>query len=195
MNFDPIDLETYEWDSPWWEHTENTTSLRAVYIGDSISNGTRPKLNELSGDALLFDGFPTSKALDNPFYIPSLELFFAQMRRADAILFNNGLHGWHLNDEDYEKYYRAMLDFLTGRGAPVYIVLTTYLPLDEERNAVVLRRNAIAVKLASEFGLPVIDLYSVSSALSSDDYCGDGVHLHNEGYIALAKKILGEVKI
>lgn len=195
MKYENITLETYEWDSPWWERTENKTSPRAVYIGDSISNGTRPKLNEQSGEKLLFDGFPTSKALDNPFFIRSLELFFSQTCRTDAILFNNGLHGWHLSDEDYEKYYRAMLAFLTGRGVPLYIVLTTFLPQDEERNAVVLRRNAIAEKLAAEHNLPVIDLYSVSAALSADDYCGDGVHFHNEGYIALAKKILGEVKL
>lgn len=188
-----LQLETYEWDSPWWEHTENKTSPRALYIGDSISNGTRPKLNEISGEKMLFDGFPTSKALDNPFFIPSLKLFMSQSQRLDLILFNNGLHGWHLSDAQYEKHYRETLDFLVKKGVPVYVVLTTFLPLDPERNTVAEHRNAIAGKLASEYGLGVIDLYSVSAALTSDAYCGDGVHFHNDGYIALAEKILEEL--
>ena len=34
-------LETYEWDNVWFEHTENDTDDRVVYIGDSISCATR----------------------------------------------------------------------------------------------------------------------------------------------------------
>lgn len=194
MALDKTKLETFEWDNFWWEHTENTASPRAVYIGDSISNGTRPKLNELSGEEMLFDGFHTSKALDNPFFIPSLELFLSQMSRVDIILFNNGLHGWHLNDESYEKYYRVLLDYLTGKGVPVYIVLSTCLPQDAKKDAAVLRRNAIAARLAGEYSLKTVDFYAVSKAHAPEAYSGDGVHFKNEGYIALAKEILKEIK-
>lgn len=193
MTNNTIDLETYEWDSPWWEHMENPTSPRAAIIGDSISNGTRPKLNEISGEKLLFDGFHTSKALDNPFFAASLELFFSQTRRTDMILFNNGLHGWHLDEAGYEKHYREMLEFLLKKEVPVFILLTTFLPSDPDRNTVVRKRNGIALKLAEEYGLKVIDLYNVSEKLPAEQYCGDGVHFRDAGYIALAKEILKEV--
>ena len=34
-------LEKYEWDNVWFEHTENETADRVMYIGDSISCATR----------------------------------------------------------------------------------------------------------------------------------------------------------
>ena len=190
---DNTPLETYEWDSPWWEHTENKTSPRALYIGDSISNGTRPVLNSICGEKLLFDGFPTSKALDNPYYIPSLELFMSQEQRLDFILFNNGLHGWHLSTEEYGKYYDEMLAFLVKKGVPVYVVLTTFLPDDTEKQPIVSARNDKAAALAEKYGLKVIDLYSVSKALPRESCCGDGVHFHADGYTALAESIVKEV--
>ena len=89
-------LETYEWDNVWFEHTEIETPDRVLYIGDSISCATRTVATELSGYSVIFDGFGTSKGLDNPYYKPSLKAFAIQEPRRDAIIFNNGLHGWHL---------------------------------------------------------------------------------------------------
>ena len=105
-------LETFEWDNVWWEQTANETSKRILYIGDSISCGTRRLITSLSKSEILCDGFGTSKALDNPYFKSSLELFMKQQNKCDAILFNNGLHGWHLSDEEYEKCYDDMLLFL-----------------------------------------------------------------------------------
>lgn len=183
-------LETYEWDNPWWEHTENTASPRVLYIGDSISRGTLFQINKLADGKILFDNFATSKALDNPFYIPSLELFRSQQQRCDAIIFNNGLHGWHLSDEEYKSGYEKMLDFLCGKGVPVYVLLTTHLPLDAGREKRVAARNAIAVSQAEKHGCKVIDIYMVTRDRCRDFYCGDGVHLHDEGYIEISKEIL-----
>lgn len=188
-------LETYEWDNPWWEHTEITDKPRVLYIGDSISRGTLFPLNKLADGKILFDNFATSKALDNPFFIPSLELFLSQTGRCDCIIFNNGLHGWHLSDEEYAEGFENMLRYLEKKGIPVYVMLTTHLPLDEEREKTVISRNAAASAAAAKHGFGIIDLHRVSSALSMDDYCGDGVHFHNEGYEALAKEILGSIKL
>lgn len=184
-------LETFEWDSPWWEHTENKTASRVLYIGDSISHGTRPVLNRLAEGKILFDSFATSKALDNPFFKKSLELFMAQEDKKKAILFNNGLHGWHLDDEQYKKYYGEMLTFLKNHGVPVYVVLTTNLPLDEKQNKRVIARNKIATDLAKANGCEIIDLYKVS-AECKDLYLGDGVHFKQDGYISLARMILAK---
>ena len=56
----------------------------------------------------------------NPYFKPTLELFMKQQNKCDAILFNNGLHGWHLSPEAYEAYYEQMLRFLLQTGKPVY---------------------------------------------------------------------------
>ena len=116
-------LETYEWDNVWWEQTENNTAKRILYIGDSISCGTRHSITKLSNSEILCDGFGTSKALDNRHFKPSLELFMNQQNKCDIILFNNGLHGWHLSEAEYEKYYDEMLLFLIETGKPIFLLL------------------------------------------------------------------------
>ena len=40
-------LETLEWDNVWWEQTANVTTTRILYIGDSISCGTRRLITAL----------------------------------------------------------------------------------------------------------------------------------------------------
>ena len=61
-----FELETFEWDNVWLDHITYPTLPRVLYIGDSISCGTRRVATIASGEKLLFDGFGTSKALDNP---------------------------------------------------------------------------------------------------------------------------------
>ena len=186
-------LETFEWDNVWFEHTENSDAKRILYIGDSISVGTRGWVTSLSGEEILCDGFATSKALDNPFFKPSLEIFMAQESRFDGILINNGLHGWHLSDGEYEKNYEEMLCFLSEKGKPIYVLLTTMLPADAERDKIVCRRNEIASSLAAKYGISVVDLYSVTKK-HREFYTGDSVHLEQDGYKLLAERILEAVR-
>lgn len=182
-------LETYEWDNPWWEHTENKTAPRVLYIGDSISAGTRPVLNSLADGKILFDGFATSKAADNPYFAESLKIYIKQCARIDAIVFNNGLHGWHLSDEEYKKGYEALLEYLLTLGVPVYVALSTNLPADENRDARVRARNEIAVSLAKKHKADIIDLYAASLRCLGL-YAPDNVHFSSEGWAVLAKEIL-----
>ena len=135
-------LEQYEWDHTWWDEPSRTEDTRIAYIGDSISRGTRRLVTSLSEGSIKCDGFGTSKALDNPFFKDSLKLFFIQMSSCSAILFNNGLHGWHLSEEEYKEKYREMICFLRETyHFPIFILLTTDAAADEERNQRVIKRN------------------------------------------------------
>lgn len=186
-------LEMYEWDQIWWEHTENLDAPRALYIGDSISCGTRPQLNRLAEGKLLFDHYGSSKALDNPHLQPSVLAFTAQQHRLDMILFNNGLHGWHLEDETaYAKYYEEMLLFFREQfpQVPVYLLLST--PSREaHKDARIRLRNGVVRNLAQKYGLPVIDLYRIADTLR--DTFADTVHLQESGYQKLAEEILKHI--
>ena len=185
-------LETYEWDNVWWEQTANETAKRILYIGDSISCGTRRLITSLSESKIVCDGFGTSKALDNPFFIPSLELFMKQQSKCDVILFNNGLHGWHLSDEEYEKYYDEMLLFLLKTKKQIYILLTTDDIALPNRMEMAKARNKIATKLAQKYNLPVVDLYTVARS-NPELHIPDGVHFKPDGYKLLAKCILESI--
>ena len=187
-------LETFEWDNVWWERANETDTPRVLYIGDSISCATRRVATETSGNTIYFDGLGTSKALDNPYFFDTVRLFANQEGKRRAILFNNGLHGWHLDDEsEYGKYYEEMIKFLISEfaGTTIFLLLTTAVA-DLERDARVVKRNATVVALAKRYNLPVIDFYSIVDS-NRDLISGDGVHLIEEGYRLLAEKIITEI--
>jgi lysophospholipase L1-like esterase len=190
MGNTPIVYETYEWDNTWIEHADDSNRKRVLYIGDSISCGTRHIATNLTDCRILFDGFGTSKALDNPYFEDMLRLFAAQEGRRDAVLFNNGLHGFHLDDKtEYRNDYDKMVQFLLSefRNTPIFILLTTHVA-DEAQNKRVILRNLAATEVAKKYHLPTIDLYSVSAAMP--DQLTDGVHFTQSGYQALAQTIL-----
>ena len=187
-------LETYEWDNTWWEQAPDNEKKRVLYIGDSISCGVRRIATEISGNEILFDGFGTSKALDNPYFRESVRLFALQEKHRELVLFNNGLHGWHLTASEFEKYYAEMLSFLKKEfsGTPIVIALSTSV-LDEKDDAKVVEYNSVAKKLAGENGFTVIDLYSATKG-KTEMYFSDGIHFNDEGYQYLAEKIVTTVK-
>ena len=188
-------LEVYEWDNVWWEQTNNTTAKRVLYIGDSISYCTRNVVTATANEEILVDGFATSKALDNPYFLPTLKLFMEQQPGRDAVLFNNGLHGWHLDEENgYRIGYRKMLDFLAqNANVPIWVLLSTDDASDADRNKRVIRRNEIARELAAEYGLPVIDLYELATT-GENLHISDGVHFTAEGYQKFADCIVATLK-
>ena len=183
-------LEKYEWDRMWIEDTEDKTAKRVLYIGDSISNGTFSRATEAAERKILFNNFASSKALDNPFYYPAVNMFIEQCPKRDAIIFNNGLHGWHLSEDEYGKLY---LEFISKLKAdypetPIYLVLTTATK-GRESSPRVAPRNEEAKKVAAELGLGVIDLYQAS--LDNAALLGkDGVHFSPDGYSALGKCVV-----
>ena len=180
--------ECYEWDNTWIEHTENTAARRFLYIGDSISVGTRTPANAMGEGKIIFDHFGTSKALDNPYFLDSVTLFAAQSANRKAVFFNNGHHGWHLDEETYAILYAGLLDKLAEKFGTVIPVLTTYSTSEYSPNARVEARNAAVRKIAAERGLPVVDFYRIS--YENRDHLIDGIHFDESGYRALAAELL-----
>lgn len=187
--------ETYEWDNTWISHANDLDLSRVLYIGDSISVEVRRSARDKAGDKLQFDQFSTSKGLDNPYFKDMLGAFMRQEARRDIILFNNGLHGWHLDDEtEYRRLYEGMLAYLSAeaQGAMVATVLTTFIR-DKAQNERVKKRNSIVGEIAERLNIPVIDLYSVSFA-NADCLSADGVHYKPEGYSLLADEVIRRIR-
>ena len=181
-------LETYEWDQTWIEHTEDLTARRVLYIGDSISIPTRAKLNGIFGEKLRFDGYASSKAADHPYYTESVRLFAAQQAAPySAVLFNNGLHGWHLDDEEaYPRCYeRLVLSLRAVFPATAFFLLATTPTADPDNDARVRLRNRAAAQTAEKYGLGTVDLYHAAPQLPAY-LSDDGVHFTDEGYRRLA---------
>lgn len=187
--------ETYEWDNTWIEYANDRVSDRVLYIGDSISCGIRHEATAYTKNTIFFDGFGSSKAVDNPFFHDAISLFAKQEPPREAVLFNNGLHGWHLEDETaYRFYFEKTVEFLIKEfyQTPIVILLTTTLT-NNEKNERVLVRNRVASEIAAKYQLPVIDLYSESKKITHL-LKGDGVHFTEEGYQILARALVNDVK-
>ena len=194
---DPVSkFENFEWDNTWIDHIDDKSLTRVLYIGDSISCGIRRIATSECEQKIRFDGFGTSKGIDNLYLFESIRIFAAQEGYRNAVIFNNGLHGWHLSDtEEYPFYYEKAVEFLMKEfeNTPIALVLTTAVA-DEERNARVNVRNAEVRKIAEKYGLPVIDLYPVAVKCGEDEMRPGGVHFSPEGYQILARCILDDLK-
>lgn len=188
-------LETFEWDNTWWDHANVEGVPRVLYIGDSISCTTRIACTREAKEEIFFDGFGTSKALDNPYFKESVRIFKIQQGERKAVLFNNGLHGWHLKDEtEYKEQYEKMIVFLLEefKGTPLILLLTTSVS-DKERDKRVVKRNKAVWELAEKYKLPVLDFYTIVKN-QGEDIFSDGVHLKAEGYSLLAKEIVEKIR-
>ncbi len=181
--------ETYEWDNTWIDHANDLEAKRVLYIGDSISCAIRRFATEKTDEKILFDLFGSSRGLDNPFFKDALSIFIAQQGRRDAVLFNNGLHGFNLQDvNEYKYYYERMIKFLLEKckNTPLILVLSTHVKTD---TAIVVSRNKAVLELATKYSLPTIDLYSVSEEAATL-HKDDGVHFTDEGSKLFADKII-----
>lgn len=188
-------LETYEWDNVWIQRTDDKKSPRVLYIGDSISCALRVFGNGVTKEEILIDSFGTSKAIDNAYFWDALRLFSLQEGHRDIVLFNNGLHGWHLDDEkDYPACYERMLCKILDefKDSKVVIVLTTAVA-KEERHERVKVRNGFVKTIAGKYGLDIIDLYEISSE-NMDLLGDDGVHFTADGYQKISEYLVDEIR-
>lgn len=183
-------LEEHEWENTFITTLSDTETKRVLYVGDSISQGTRGFLRNLCKDKFIVDGYASSKGLDHPSYFPMLKMVASQAPRCDVILFNNGLHGYHLDEDAYEQAYRVFVEKLQEQfpETKLILLLSTYTVDPKMFNDRVVERNRRVLKIAQEKGLFVIDQYTVSkenaSLLSDDD-----VHFTGDGYKILAQSI------
>ncbi len=190
-------LETYEWDDIWWDNAPDEKARRILIIGDSISRGYRRAAAKSDGRDFFIDGIATSKAVDNPTFYTLLDYYAAAKLNYDAVFFNNGLHGWHLDDKRFGELFLDLAKYLKEKFAPkgFYIVTTTparkskSIDVFDERNERVKVRNAEIRAAAEALGAELIDFYSLIEN-RPELYTQDGIHLIDEGYELLAKEIL-----
>lgn len=185
--------ETYEWSDAWCEYANDDETFRVLYIGDSISRGMRYILNCMADGKIRIDNFATSKAVDNPFFKEEVNVFKSQQKKYDMVLFNNGLHGFHLSIAEYERYYGEMVHWLCDNfeDSKIEIVLTTFTSAENMTDAVA-ERNAAACRAAEDNEMNVIDLYKLSCENKSL-LANDGVHWSNDGYELFAEALLKEM--
>jgi hypothetical protein len=198
-----ITRENIEWSDFWWGNEGDKTKPRVLFVGNSITRGYYAAVSTKLAEKANCDRYATSRSLEDPALFKETKMAMGKYNHA-VIHFNNGLHGWHLNNEQYEKGLKKYVRFLKRhktRNCKLVYSLTTPVPSSEEgvkldpvRNEVVLQRNQIAMKIMQENGVQVIDLYGLMEPeLEILNVSKGNVHYKKEGNDRMAGLISEEV--
>jgi lysophospholipase L1-like esterase len=196
-------LEKYEWCDFWWEETDKADKPRVLLIGDSITRAYRPTVNHLIRELAYVDMLATSKALDNPSLKRELDYILKHENfKYKVIHFNNGLHGWHLSIEEYEKYLDEVVRHIinTCESSILILALTTPVTIEgktdeinEELTSKVIERNRVIEDMGRRYKLIIDDLYT--PMFGNRQYrVDDGYHYNEIGEKIQAELVANKVK-
>lgn len=189
--------EKFEWIRSWSDYAPNTDKPRVLLIGDSITNGYNEHVRELLRDVCYVDFFATSYTIESGVYLANVRAFLADAKY-DLVHFNFGLHGFHLNKDEYKARVRALAEEI-ALEAKVISVTSTPIRAQKsnelaDKNAAVIERNEAVLAIAKECGFAVDDLYPVARELPFELTAGDGFHYTTDGYKALAAAVADCIK-
>jgi hypothetical protein len=176
--------EENEWLTMRW-HDEVTSSLpRLLLVGDSITNGHATLLNEKLNGQYSVDALTTSKIVSDHEYMSDLQGMFAK-HKYKIIIFNNGLHGIDVDDNDYAlELFNVLSELKSYTGNLIWRNSTPCYKYPDGRDNLWTEKVQIRNKLADievrKLGIPVIDCYSVLA--DRPELVSDGVHFHTAGY-------------
>lgn len=198
-----ITREDTEWSDFWWKNEPDVSKPRVLFVGNSITRGYYPTVSAKLAETVNCDRYCTSRSIEDPSLMQETKIAMGKYKHV-VIHFNNGLHGWHLTGEQYEKGLRKYVRFLMAnksRNCKLVYSLTTPVPskepgvkLDPERNKVVMERNSIALKVMKEYNIQVIDLYGLMEPeLEKYSSSKGDLHYRKEGYEMMAQKIGDEI--
>jgi hypothetical protein len=198
-----ITREDTEWSDFWWSHEPDGSKPRVLFIGNSITRGYFQAVSAKLAEKVNCDRYCSSRSIEDPSLFRETKIVMGKYNHT-VIHFNNGLHGWHLTGEQYEKGLRKYVRFLMAnksRNCNLVYSLTTPVSskepgvkLDPERNQIVTERNAVALKVMKENGIEVIDLYGLMEPeLEKYSSSKGDLHYKKEGYEMMAQKIGGEI--
>ncbi|WP_339315210.1 SGNH/GDSL hydrolase family protein [Paenibacillus sp. FSL R10-2734] len=163
-------LEQYEWCQMWREEADKQDLPRILLIGDSITNGYHPFVQEQLRGLAYVDKLVTSKAIDNAVLLKEIDymLMHGEDYVYQIIHFNNGLHGWHVPLEEYKESLDSVIQYIQSLSKAKIVVATStqvttkgeHGKIDHDKNDRVIDRNRAASEVAVKHGLTITDLYT-----------------------------------
>ncbi|HYE17514.1 MAG TPA: SGNH/GDSL hydrolase family protein [Tepidisphaeraceae bacterium] len=179
---------------------------RVLLIGDSISIGyTLPVRDLLKGKANVHRNLDPYNAETTRNGVKSLDRWLGD-GKWDVIHFNHGLHdvkimaggARHVELDEYEKNLRAIVARLKKTGAKLIFATTTPVPegkVTPARDpADVPKYNAVALKVMTEEGVAVNDLYALAQPKLKEIQQSVNVHFTKRGSQLLAEQVARHVE-
>jgi lysophospholipase L1-like esterase len=201
MGMGKLIREQYEWSNNWWNNANDETLPRVLLVGDSISCGYGPKVIERFAGVVNVDRLANSRGPSDPTMLKELQMVIED-RPHVVIHFNNGLHSLHLSASEYEAGMRDYVATIRKAAPTTPLIWALSTPvtvggkpseLEPKTNAIVLERNDVVRRLATEFGIETNDLYRV--VVGHAEYCtGDGYHYNDVGNVALGEVVTAAIR-
>lgn len=119
----------------------------------------------------------------------------------DAVHFNNGLHGFGYEEEQYDQHLQRTVWRLRELTPDAVWMLANSTPVRkkdnlsefQKRNDRVLVRNQAMAALARKNGLPLTDLYAEMEN-HPEYYSPDGTHFNETGIEAQARLVAARIR-
>ena len=172
--------EDIEWSVNYSYNTLDTKNPRVMLIGDSICNAYHYAVRDRLADKANVSYWASSKCVTDPDYFRELD-FMLDAREYALVTFNNGLHSLTTDLAEWEEAYRAAVRFILDKlpETTLCIVLSTALN-DDELTKRSRELNQIALRIADEFRLPVIDLFTPTNTLDKPNEMTDRLHFEQK---------------
>ncbi len=191
--------ENIEWLDVWVPDNNTEGLPRVLLVGDSITRGYYPEVQQrLKGKAVVAR-LTTSKSVGDPGLLAEVALVLGQTK-FDVVHFNNGLHGWGYSEEEYAAALPELLAAIR-KGAPgARLVWATTTPVRQAdkpdqldpKTKRVEARNKIAAELMTREKVPTDDLFHFVRE-KPDWYSRDGVHFTARGTAAQGEQVADQV--
>ena len=187
----PVRREAIEWCDAWMPHMNDRDLPRVVLIGDSITRGYYPAVEQnLAGKAYVAR-ITTSKAIGDPALLAELATFLTQVR-FDVVHFNIGMHGWAYSEAEYREQFPALVAAIRKAAPEAKLIWASTTPVRKDRptgasNERIQARNRIARAFAESQSVPVNDLHALMEP--HGDLHTDDVHFSKEGSALMAGQV------
>jgi lysophospholipase L1-like esterase len=164
-------------------------------IGDSITGGYGPKVEEALKGKASVARLTTSKSIGDPVLLAEVALVLGQCR-FDVVHFNNGLHGSGYSEEEYGQHFPELIATIRKHAAQAKLIWATTTPVRQAGNLNVIAedakrveaRNKIAEGIVGREKIAVNDLFGLVKD-HPKYWSADGVHFNAQGIAAQAAQV------
>ena len=184
--------ESNEWIIMRWHDDDKPSDLpHILLIGDSITNGHGTLLSKKLKGKYSVDCFSTSKIVSDHEYMSDMQMMLSKIKY-DIIIFNNGLHGIDVDDNDYAlELFNTLSELKKYTGNLIWRNSTPCYQYPDGRDNPWTEKVKIRNKLADievrKLEIPTIDCYRVLE--NRKELVSDGVHFHEAGYQVIVDTI------
>lgn len=121
--------ESIEWCDIWITHANESNLPRVLLLGDSISKGYFTEVEkQLAGKASV-NRLATSAFATDPALLAQIAMVL-DANSFEVIHFNNGMHGWNHNEEEYARGLPLILETIRKHAPKAKLIWASTTPLN-----------------------------------------------------------------